>query len=75
MGTMKRMEREIRLDVVGGEGRGKSWISVSKATMANFPLAKVMNWGMHICRLLVEIKHAQKTATTSPALIAVPNEC
>lgn len=28
--------------------------------MANFPLARMMNWGMHICRLLVAIKQAQK---------------
>ena len=37
--------------------------------MAKFPLASVINCGLHICRLFVTIKQAHKTAVMSPALI------
>jgi hypothetical protein len=32
-------------------------------------LGRVVNWGIYIWRLLAAIRQAQKTATTSPALI------
>ena len=29
-----------------------------RETIENFPLARMMNWGMHICTVLVAIRHA-----------------
>jgi hypothetical protein len=60
-------------DVVGAGGATvgvlESSMRVTRATTGKFPLASVINCGLHICRLLVAIKQAQKTAVMSPAPI------
>jgi hypothetical protein len=50
----------------GGTGRGGSSEREIRDTMANLPLARAMDWGTHIWRLLVRMRHGQNTAMTSP---------
>lgn len=69
--------KEVRVGVVCGrgevgmgedeDGEEESWIVSINAAMANLPLARVMNCGMHIWRLDVAMRHAQNVAITSPA--------
>ena len=56
--------RSLELDEVAS-----SLIRLTRAAMAILPLARTMNWGTHIWRLLDAIRHAQKTAITSPGVI------
>lgn len=42
----------------------QSAMTPSKEEIANLPFARTINCGIHICRLLVAIKQAQKTAIT-----------
>lgn len=37
-----------------------------RETIENFPLARMMTRGMHVCMLLIAIRPAQMTAITSP---------
>ena len=38
-----------------------------RETIEKFPLARMIDWGMHICMLLVAIRHAQKPVIMSSA--------
>ena len=40
-----------------------------RETIKNFPLARMIDWGMHISMLLVAIRHARKLVITSSAEI------
>ena len=65
-GMILRSDLREGVDEEGVEGLELPTM-VSREAIANLPFARVMNWGIHIWRLLVAIKQAQKTVMTSPA--------
>lgn len=60
---------EVGCTAGGAGGAGEEDSAAAKdnnEAIAAFPLAKVIECGMHIWRLLVAMRQAQKTAMTSP---------